>query len=54
MFFNHVSGGLVLGIALGAAVIGAAFFGPLGAFLGLGVGLMAGGSVAERGRFYRR
>jgi hypothetical protein len=54
MFFNRASGGLVAGIALGGAVVGYGLLGPLGAILGLGAGLMAGGSTAERGRFYRR
>ena len=49
-FFNRVAGGLVAGVALGGAVLGFAWLGPLGAV----VGLMAGGSCAEKGRFYRR
>ena len=52
-FFNRVSGSLVASLALGGAAVGYAWLGPLGALLGLGGGLMAGGSVAERGRFFR-
>jgi hypothetical protein len=53
-FFNGVAGWLVAGIAVGGAALGFVCLGPLGAVLGLGGGLMAGGSFAERGRFYRR
>ncbi len=52
-FFNRVSGSLVAGFALGGAAVGYAWLGPLGAALGLGGGLMAGDSVAGRGRFFR-
>ena len=53
-FFNEIAGGIVLGFALGGAMIGLALAGPIGALLGLGAGLAAGCSIAERNRFYRR
>jgi hypothetical protein len=53
-FFNRVSGGMVLGSALGAAMIGYSWLGPVGAIFGLGAGIAAGGSIADKGRFYRR
>jgi hypothetical protein len=53
-FFNQISGWLLLGFGLAGAMLGHAWLGPLGAVFGLGGGLMAGGSIAEKGRFYRR
>lgn len=53
-FFNELAGWLVAGVALGGAILGFALLGPLGAILGLGGGLLAGGWSAEKGRFYRR
>ena len=53
-FFNGVSRGLPLEMGLGGALLGYAWLGPLGAALGLGAGLAAGASVAEKQRFYRR
>ena len=53
-FFNAISGWLVAGIALGGAAVGLAWLGPLGAIIGLGGGLLAGGSYAAKGGFYRR
>jgi hypothetical protein len=52
-FFNEISGWLIGGIALGGAMVGYAWLGPLGAIIGLGAGIAAGGSIAENGRFYR-
>src|SRR5207248_2756826 len=42
-FFNKISGWLVAGFALGGVALGYAWLGPLGAAVGLGAGLMAGG-----------
>ena len=53
-FFNDVSRGLPMGLGLGGALLGFAWLGPLGAAPGLGGGLMAGASLAERQRFFRR
>ena len=53
-FFNGVSRGLPLGLGLGGALLGYAWLGPLGAALGLGGGLAAGTSAAEKERFFRR
>jgi hypothetical protein len=53
-FFNYISGSMILGCGFGGAMLGFAWFGVLGAVLGLGAGLAAGGSFAEKGRFYRR
>ena len=40
--------------ALAGAMIGYSWLGPLGVIFGLGAGIAAGGSTAEKGRFYRR
>src|SRR5262245_46348651 len=53
-YFNDISAWLIMGIALGGAVVGYACLGVIGASLGLGAGLMAGGVVAGKGGFYRR
>jgi hypothetical protein len=53
-FFNDISAWLIMSIALGGAVVGFAWLGPIGAFLGMGAGLMAGGAITEKGGFYRR
>ncbi|WP_435011927.1 hypothetical protein P12x_006161 (plasmid) [Tundrisphaera lichenicola] len=53
-YFNGLTGWLVAGIAPGMAILGFSLFGPLGAILGLGFGLVAGGWSAEKGRFYRQ
>ena len=45
--------GCVAGLALGGAVLGLCWLGPLGAILGLAGGLAAGGHAAVKGRFYR-
>ena len=49
-FFNEVSRAVPLGLGLGGAVLGFAWLGPVGAALGL----VAGASMAERQRFFRR
>ena len=53
-YFNRISGGLVLGMGLGGAMIGYTWLGVIGAVLGLGAGLGLGGSYAEKQRFFRR
>jgi hypothetical protein len=53
-FFNQVSGGLVLGLGLGGALLGFSLLGLLGAPLGFAAGIAAGGACAEGQRFYRR
>jgi hypothetical protein len=54
VFFNKVSGGMVIGFGLGGAVAGFAWAGVIGAVIGLAVGIGLGGWFAERYRFYRR
>ena len=53
LFFNELAGSLVLPGALGGAVLGYQVLGVLGLILGLGAGLVAGCSVAEKARFHR-
>ena len=52
-YFNNLSGGIILASGLCGLLLGLACFGPIGAVLGLGVGVAAGGSFAESSRFYR-
>jgi hypothetical protein len=52
--FNRVSAYLVAAIGLAGTLFGYAWLGPLGAVLGLGGGLAAGGAYAEKERFLRR
>jgi hypothetical protein len=53
-FFNQISSGLVLGSGMAGAMLGFTWSGLLGAVVGFGIGAAAGGSFAERQRFYRR
>jgi hypothetical protein len=53
-FFNQIAAWMIIGFALGGAMVGYVWFGLLGAVFGLGAGIAAGGAVAEKGRFYRR
>jgi hypothetical protein len=53
-FFNTVSATIALAGGLTGALIGFSCFGLLGGIFGLGAGVTLGGSIAERGRFYRR
>jgi hypothetical protein len=43
-FFNRIAASLVAAIGLAGALLGFAWLGPLGALLGLGGGLAAGGA----------
>ncbi len=52
--FNAVSEGIVLTCGLGGAVLGLTCFGWVGAVIGLGTGIAAGGSLVESQRFYRK
>ena len=52
-YFNEVSGGIVLAVGLGGLILGLALLGPIGAIVGLGAGVAAGGSLASSNRFYR-
>ena len=52
-YLNGVSRWLVTGSAVAGALCGYGMLGVAGAVLGAGAGLMAGGTLAERGRFYR-
>ena len=52
-YFNELSGGIVLAVGLGGLLLGLALLGPIGAILGLGAGVAAGGSLASSNRFYR-
>jgi hypothetical protein len=45
---------LIAAIGLTGTLLGYAWLGPLGALLGLGGGLAAGGAYAEKERFLRR
>ncbi len=53
-FSNQVSTGLVIGLGLGGAMLGGSWAGPIGAVIGFGVGVTAGGLFVEKQRFYRR
>jgi hypothetical protein len=52
-YFNDISRWPLAGLGLGGAVLGLCWLGPLGAFLGLAGGLIAGGHFAIKGRFHR-
>jgi hypothetical protein len=52
-YFNALSGGIVLAAGASGLVLGLACFGPVGAIVGLGAGIVAGGSFAESNRFHR-
>jgi hypothetical protein len=52
-FFNGIAVWMIMGFALGGATAGYIWFGLLGAFFGLGAGLMIGARFAEKRRFYR-
>jgi hypothetical protein len=54
LFFNTVSGGIVLGFGLGGALAGFARAEVISSGVGLAAGLGLGGSLAERHRFCRR
>ena len=53
-FFNEISRGVVLAAGTCGAALGLACFGWVGALLGLGGGIAAGGSFAGSRRFHRR
>jgi hypothetical protein len=53
LFFNGLSGRMVVGFGRAGAILALVWLGPLGAILGLGGGLLAGGWFARKGRFYR-
>jgi hypothetical protein len=53
-FFNGIASWMILGFGLGGAMVGFDQLGLLGAFIGFGVGLVAGSSFAGGARFYRR
>jgi hypothetical protein len=53
-FFNDLSGRTVAGFGPIGAILAFVWLGPLGALLGLGGGLLAGGWFARKGRFFRR
>jgi hypothetical protein len=52
--FNEVSDAIVLAAGVCGAVLGLICLGWLGAIMGLGAGIAAGGSFAESNRFRRR
>jgi hypothetical protein len=52
-YFNNLSGGIILAGGLCGLLLGLACFGPIGAVLGLGFGVAAGGTFAKSNRFYR-
>src|SRR5258708_6513972 len=53
-YFNGLSDWMVVGFGLAGAILALVWLGPLGAILGLGGGLLAGGWVARNGRLFRR
>jgi hypothetical protein len=53
-FFNTLSGTIVIGCGLAGGLIGFSCFGFVGGLVGLGAGITAGGSFAEKRWFYRR
>lgn len=53
-FFNEISHWMVLGFGVGGALLGLAWAGLLGVFLGFGLGITAGGHLVEKGGFHRR
>ena len=53
-FYNSASTGLVVGLGLGGAMIGGSWAGLVGAVIGFGIGVTAGGAFVEKQRFYRR
>ena len=52
-YFNGLSGGIILAAGLCGLVLGLTCLGPIGAMVGLGAGIAAGGSFAASNRFYR-
>ena len=44
----------MVGLGLGGALVGGSWAGPVGAAIGLGVGVTAGGLFVQKRRFYRR
>ena len=53
-FFNEISNWMVLGCGAGGALLGLAWAGFLGVFLGFGIGVTLGGYLVEKEGFYRR
>jgi hypothetical protein len=53
LFFNEVSGWMTLMFGGLGAVFGWAVLGPLGLFLGLGLGAALGARFLERNRYFR-
>ena len=52
-YFNGLSDRMVVGFGLAGAILALVGLGPLGAILGLGGGLLAGGWFSRKGRFFR-
>ncbi len=52
-YFNEISAGIVLSTGLCGALLGLVCLGWLGAIVGLGLGLAAGGTFVEKNRFHR-
>ena len=52
-YFNQVSAWMVGSFALVGAMFGYDWFGPVGVIFGLGAGIAAGSSIAQKKRFYR-
>lgn len=52
-YFNGIARGMVSLAGLMGLILGTAVLGPLGGFLGLGLGLMLASRSAVEGRFYR-
>jgi hypothetical protein len=53
LFFNQVSGGMTLFFGVLGALFGWGMAGPIGAIIGLGIGITLGANSLIRDRYYR-
>jgi hypothetical protein len=51
--FNEISSWMVVAAGACGAILGLGWLGPLGAIVGLGAGVVAGGSFVRSNRFHR-
>jgi hypothetical protein len=52
-YFNQIALGMIVPLAIGGAMLGYAWLGPLGMIFGAGAGIAVGVAVVEKGGFYR-